>query len=202
MHIQPFGGHLMILLIDNYDSFTFNIVQYLRQLQFDVHVARNDELTIEDIRHLQPEAIVLSPGPGTPDDAGISLEVVQALHTEIPILGICLGQQIIAQAFGATVKKASRPMHGKVSHITHNETGMFAAIPSPTPVARYHSLIVTDLPPSLVATAYSEEGEIQAIQHTTSKMAAVQFHPESILTTHGLQMLENFFNTYCSGGQQ
>lgn len=183
----------MILLIDNYDSFTFNIVQYIRQLQYEVTVIRNDALTIEEIRAMQPAAIVLSPGPGTPNDAGICLEVVKQLHREFPILGICLGQQIIAQAFGAIVKKAQMPMHGKVSLLTHDAQGIFANLANPTPVARYHSLIVDDLPTQLIATAHAENGEIQAIRHISKPIEAVQFHPESILTTEGMHMLSNFF---------
>lgn len=189
----------MILLIDNYDSFTFNIVQYIQQLRYDVRVVRNDAITIDEIDALAPAAIVLSPGPGTPDDAGISLAVVDAFAQQIPIFGVCLGQQIIAQAFGATVTKAQAPKHGKVSSITHDGQGIFRNIQNPTPVGRYHSLIVTELPNCLVATATSEEGEIQAIRHVDSPIEAVQFHPESILTTDGLQMMHNFFTTYIKG---
>ncbi len=189
----------MILLIDNYDSFTFNIVQYIRQLNYEVMVVRNDELTVAQIRALAPEVIVLSPGPGVPDDAGICLAVVQELYMEIPILGVCLGQQIIGQAFGATVKKAVQPMHGKQSMIEHDGQGIFTGLPNPTAIGRYHSLVVDDLPVSLLATAYSEDGEIQAIRHLHAPMEAVQFHPESILTTAGLQMLGNFFKQHVKG---
>lgn len=191
----------MILLIDNYDSFTFNIVQYIQQLQYDVRVVRNDEVTIEQIRALAPDAIVLSPGPGTPDDAGISLEVVEALAMTVPIFGVCLGQQIIAQAFGATVEKALRPMHGKTSLITHDGQGIFTNIQNPTAIGRYHSLIVKHLPDCLTATATTAEGEIQAIRHHELRIEAVQFHPESILTVDGLQMIDNFFKTYVKGAR-
>ncbi|MEE1131583.1 MAG: aminodeoxychorismate/anthranilate synthase component II [Caryophanon sp.] len=189
----------MILLIDNYDSFTFNIVQYLQKLQYNVKIVRNDTITLDDIRALAPQAILLSPGPGTPNDAGISLDVVKIFATTIPIFGVCLGQQIIAQAFGASIVKAAAPMHGKTSVITHDGRGIFTNIKSPTIVGRYHSLTVTDLPNCLHASATTAQGDIQAIRHRTLPIEAVQFHPESILTVDGLRMIDNFFTLHLKG---
>lgn len=186
----------VILLIDNYDSFTFNLVQYIKKIGEEVIVIRNDQLSLEDIEEMKPDHILLSPGPGNPDTAGICLEVVKRFYKEIPLLGVCLGHQIIAQAFGGIVKKAKQPMHGKTSLITHDEAHIFQDILSPLQVARYHSLVVDDstFPPCLEVSARTEAGEIMALRHRQYKVEAVQFHPEAILTEKGLQMLQNFFH--------
>lgn len=185
----------MILVIDNYDSFTFNLVQYIKNIGEEVTVIRNDQLTLEDISSMKPDFILISPGPGNPDTAGICLDVVKRFYNEIPILGVCLGHQIIAQAFGGVVKKATKPMHGKISSIDHDERNIFDDIPSPLEVTRYHSLVVDEetLPSCLEISAKSEDGEIMAIRHKQYKVEGVQFHPESILTESGQQMIRNFF---------
>lgn len=183
----------MILLIDNYDSFSYNLVQYFSSFT-DIHVVRNDAVTIKDIRTLNPRAIVLSPGPSNPDDAGICLDIVRELAGVFPIFGVCLGQQIIAQALGANIVKAPTPVHGKQFVMTHDAQGVFAHIPSPTQIGRYHSLMIDEatLPNELVITAKSADGVIMGIRHRTLPLEAVQFHPESILTPEGKQMIENF----------
>ncbi|MFF2445658.1 anthranilate synthase component II [Neobacillus sp. NPDC058068] len=185
----------MILVIDNYDSFTFNLVQYIRKIGEEVVVIRNDQISLDDLEEMQPDSILLSPGPGNPDSAGICLDVVKTYYQKVPILGVCLGQQIIAQAFGGTVIKALKPMHGKISLIRHDQNAIFRDIPSPLQVTRYHSLIVDEmtLPPCLEISARSEDGEIMAIRLKHYTVEGVQFHPESIMTKNGLQMLENFF---------
>ena len=185
----------LILIIDNYDSFTFNLVQYIQEIGEEVEVLRNDEVSLADIREKKPDYILLSPGPGNPDTAGICLDVVKAFYQEIPILGVCLGQQIIAQAFGGLVRKATQPMHGKTSFINHDQKQIFNDIPSPFQVTRYHSLVVDEstFPECLEISAKSEDGEIMAIRHKNYKMEAVQFHPEAILTENGLKMIRNFF---------
>ncbi|HEY2420246.1 MAG TPA: aminodeoxychorismate/anthranilate synthase component II [Neobacillus sp.] len=185
----------MILVIDNYDSFTFNLVQYIRIIDKDVVVTRNDQVSIERIEKMKPEYILISPGPGNPDSAGICIDVVKKFHREIPILGVCLGHQVIAQAFGGMIKKAKKPMHGKISRITHDQSHIFREIPSPFQVTRYHSLIVDEstLPQCMEISARSEEGEIMGLRHKQFNVEGVQFHPESILTEHGLLMLQNFF---------
>ncbi|WP_213423433.1 anthranilate synthase component II [Bhargavaea massiliensis] len=185
----------MILVIDNFDSFTFNLVQYLRRIGMEVSVRRNDELTTEDVRKMAPEAILISPGPGNPDTSGVCLEIVRRFHEEIPILGVCLGQQVIARAFGGTVGKGISPVHGKTSPITHDGCGVFAGLPSPLRVARYHSLVVEEktLPDCLEVSARTAEGEIMAIRHKVFPVEGVQFHPEALLTERGLDMLRNFF---------
>ena len=185
----------MILVIDNYDSFTFNLVQYIQSVGEEVVVVRNDEVTLEDIRKMQPDSILLSPGPGNPDTAGICLDVVKEFHQEIPLLGVCLGHQIIAQAFGGKVHKAIQPMHGKVDLIIHDGKQLFNEIPSPAPVTRYHSLIVEEasLPSTIKVSAKTENGEIMAIRHNHYPVEGVQFHPEAILTENGLKMIQNFF---------
>lgn len=190
----------MILLIDNYDSFTYNIVQYIQQLGHKVEVRRHDHISIEEIAIMAPDFILLSPGPGNPDKAGICLEIVNAFHQTVPILGICLGHQVIAQSFGGFVKKAAQPMHGKVSSIHHDGQGIFCGLPSPFSVARYHSLIVdkASLPACLDISATSTDGQIMAIRHRFYPVEGVQFHPEAILTEHGLQLLENFFSVRSS----
>ncbi|MCM3585903.1 aminodeoxychorismate/anthranilate synthase component II [Mesobacillus maritimus] len=185
----------MILLIDNYDSFTFNLFQYIRELGEDVVVKRNDQITIAEISKLNPSHILLSPGPGNPDSAGICLEVVQTFYQEIPIFGVCLGQQIIAQAFGCQIIKAKRPMHGKVSLIEHDNQGVFTGLSKPLQVARYHSLIVDEhtVPHSLEISARSTDGEIMALRHRAFPVEGVQFHPEAIQSEQGLDLLQNFF---------
>lgn len=184
----------MILIIDNYDSFTFNLVQYLQQLGEEIVVYRNDETTISQIRERKPKSILISPGPGNPNDAGVSLDVVKNFAGEIPILGVCLGHQTIVQAFGGCVNEARKPVHGKTSLIYHDGKGMFTSLPSPFRVARYHSLIAekNSLPDVLEVSAKTEEGEIMAIRHKKLPIEGVQFHPEAILTEYGHSLLQNF----------
>jgi anthranilate synthase/aminodeoxychorismate synthase-like glutamine amidotransferase len=184
----------MILVIDNYDSFTYNLVQYLGELGAELRVARNDAVTVPEIAALSPERIVISPGPGTPDDAGISLELIRAFHATIPILGVCLGHQAIGQAFGGRVSRARRQMHGKTSEIHHDGKGVFRGLPTPLVATRYHSLAVLGegFPPHLEISARSEDGEIMGLRHRRHPVEGVQFHPESILTTHGKALLRNF----------
>ena len=188
----------MILMIDNYDSFTYNLVQYFGELGQDVEVFRNDEITLAEIESLNPDKIVISPGPCTPNEAGISLQVVQRFGGRIPLLGICLGHQSIGQELGGEVIRARQVMHGKTSSIFHNGEGLFDGLPNPFTATRYHSLIVKqkDLPESLQITAWTESGgqmdEIMGLQHKRQALAGVQFHPESILTEHGHDLLANF----------
>ncbi|HJL61191.1 MAG TPA: aminodeoxychorismate/anthranilate synthase component II [Pseudomonadales bacterium] len=188
----------MILMIDNYDSFTYNLVQYLGELGEQVEVFRNDEITLDEIRSLVPDLIVISPGPCTPNEAGISMNVVEAFFEQIPLLGICLGHQSIGQVMGGDVVRAREVMHGKTSEIHHNGTGVFSGLPSPFTATRYHSLIVDkgSLPDSLEITGWTEEDglmdEIMAFRHRHYPMEGVQFHPESILTEHGHDLLKNF----------
>ena len=189
----------MILMLDNYDSFTYNVVQYLSELGAEVKVCRNDEITINDIKNINPEKIVISPGPCTPDEAGISMEVVRDLAGVFPILGICLGHQSIAQAMGGTVIRARQVMHGKTSLIYHNGEGVFNGIDTPILATRYHSLVVDrrTLPSCFEITAWSrratgENDEIMAFRHRDFPLQGVQFHPESILTEHGHALLKNF----------
>ena len=186
----------MILVIDNYDSFTYNLVQYLGELGADPVVRRNDALSAEDVQTLAPAAIVLSPGPCTPADAGITVPLVRRWGAQIPILGVCLGHQAIGEAYGGTVVRAKRVMHGKTSRIGHAGTGLFAGLPTPLEVMRYHSLIVDhdSLPAELevLATTADDPTEIQAMRHVSHPVWGVQFHPESVLTQHGRQLLRNF----------
>jgi anthranilate synthase/aminodeoxychorismate synthase-like glutamine amidotransferase len=186
----------MILVIDNYDSFTYNLVQYLGGLGADVVVRRNDALTVEQVGELAPQAIVLSPGPCTPSEAGITVPVVRRWGAEIPTLGVCLGHQAIGEAYGGRVVRATRVMHGKTSEVLHDGSGLFDGLPSPLQVMRYHSLIVEDgsLPPELevIARASDAPEEIHAIRHREHPVWGVQFHPESILTHGGKQLIENF----------
>ncbi|RMH61141.1 MAG: aminodeoxychorismate/anthranilate synthase component II [Zetaproteobacteria bacterium] len=191
----------MILVIDNYDSFTFNLVQYLGELGETPRVFRNDKITLDDIAAMQPDHILISPGPCTPHEAGISLDVVRRFSGQIPILGVCLGHQSIAQAFGGEVVRADRLMHGKTSPIHHDGQGVFAGLPSPFTATRYHSLIVAEpLPDCLVRTAWTAEGELMGLRHRTHPTFGVQFHPESILTEHGHAMLKNFLAIHGGSG--
>ncbi len=189
----------MLLMIDNYDSFTFNLVQYLQELKQEVKVFRNDTLTVNDIRRLKPSHIVISPGPGKPADSGVSLEIVKSLGAEIPILGVCLGHQVIAECFGAQVVHARRVMHGKTSMIEHDNAHVFANLPSPFEATRYHSLVVKPdtVPDVLEVNAWSldehgDRDEIMGLRHRRLPVYGVQFHPEAIFTEHGHQMLNNF----------
>jgi anthranilate synthase/aminodeoxychorismate synthase-like glutamine amidotransferase len=183
----------MILVIDNYDSFTYNLVQYLGELGAEVSVYRNDAIRVEDIRRLNPTHLVISPGPGNPDDAGISNQVILELGPSIPLLGVCLGHQCIGQVFGGQVVRAPRLLHGKTSPIYHYGDGLFQGVPSPFDATRYHSLIVDKpLPPALEVTAFTREGELMGLAHREYPIYGVQFHPESILTTSGKQILRNF----------
>lgn len=181
-------------MIDNYDSFTYNLVQYLDRLQAEVRVWRNDWISAEELVALTPAQVVISPGPGTPDRAGITLEVIRRLAGVVPILGVCLGHQAIGQLFGGRVVPADRLMHGKTSLIFHDGRGIFTGIPSPFTATRYHSLIVEreSLPSCLMISAWTAEGEIMGLRHREFTVEGVQFHPESILTEHGLQLLQNF----------
>lgn len=184
----------MILLIDNYDSFVQNLARYLRRLGQQTQVVRNDQLTIPQIRQLAPQAIVISPGPCTPHEAGCSLEVVRQLGAETPILGVCLGHQTIAAALGGKVIRAQQPRHGQASPVYHQGTGLFAGLAGPTSVGRYHSLVVEEasLPKDLEVTARTADGVVMALQHQTWPLYGVQFHPESILTDQGYELLANF----------
>lgn len=184
----------MILVIDNYDSFTYNIVQQLGEIGADLHVVRNDQITLDAIRALHPERIVISPGPGTPDDGGVSLDVIREMGAETPILGVCLGHQCIGQAYGGIVTRAGRLMHGKTSMIYHRDDPLFQGVPSPFEATRYHSLIVEEdsIPDVLTVTAFTEAGEIMGLRHREFPVMGVQFHPESILTGFGPRILQNF----------
>ncbi|HEX8213147.1 MAG TPA: aminodeoxychorismate/anthranilate synthase component II [Longimicrobium sp.] len=188
----------MILVIDNYDSFTYNLVQYLGELGAELEVVRNDQLTVAEIAERAPERIVISPGPCTPTEAGVSVETIRELGPKIPILGVCLGHQSIGQAYGGEVVRAAKPMHGKTSPIRHTGEGIFRGIPAPFTVARYHSLVIepSSLPAELEAVAWTDEPgfetEIQAVRHREHPVWGVQFHPESIASEHGHALLRNF----------
>ena len=188
----------MLLMIDNYDSFTYNLVQYLGELGETVRVARNDEITLDEIERLAPAKIVISPGPCTPNEAGISLGLIGRFAGRIPILGVCLGHQAIGQAFGGRVVHARTLMHGKVSAIHHQGVGVFRDLPSPFNATRYHSLAIerSSCPESLEITAWTEDGEIMGVRHRELAVEGVQFHPESILTEHGHQLLGNFLKAH------
>ncbi len=184
----------MILMIDNYDSFTYNLVQYLGELGAEVKVFRNDETSVDHVAALAPERIVISPGPCTPDEAGITLQLIARLGGNVPILGVCLGHQAIGQAFGGRIVRARHVMHGKVSRIRHDGKGVFAGVPDDFIATRYHSLVIErgSVPDCLAVTAESEDGEIMGVRHRTLAVEGVQFHPEALLTEHGHTMLENF----------
>ncbi|MDR6124459.1 para-aminobenzoate synthetase component 2 [Bacillus sp. SLBN-46] len=188
----------MIFMIDNYDSFTFNLVQYLGELGEELIVKRNNQTTIEEIENLSPEFLMVSPGPCSPNEAGISLDAIKFFAGKIPIFGVCLGQQAIAQAFGGQVVQAERLMHGKTSEMYHDGKTIFQGLPNPFPATRYHSLIVKreTLPDCFEISSWTKEGEIMAIRHKDLPIEGVQFHPESIMTTCGKELLQNFVNYY------
>lgn len=186
----------MILILDNYDSFVYNLARYVELCGYSVRVIRNDAIGLAEINTLNPEKIILSPGPGTPDTAGVSLDLVRQFCSTTPILGVCLGHQIIAQAFGANIVRAKHPMHGLSSWVEHNNSGILSNVPNPLQVGRYHSLIVDDInhKSDLVVTATSTEGEIMGLQHKYYPVHGLQFHPESILTVDGISILRNFLS--------
>jgi para-aminobenzoate synthetase component II len=186
----------MILLIDNYDSFVYNLARYVQELGETPLVRRHDAINVDEILRLAPSHIVISPGPCSPTEAGISTEVVRRIGAQIPILGVCLGHQCIGAAYGGDIVRAGLPMHGKTSRIHHTGQGIFAGLPTPLRATRYHSLVIApgSLPPSLTVTATSEDGEIMAVQHTTHPVYGVQFHPESVLTEHGYRLLDHFLH--------
>ncbi|MDV2686779.1 aminodeoxychorismate/anthranilate synthase component II [Alkalihalophilus lindianensis] len=188
----------MIIMIDNYDSFTYNLVQYLGEMGEELVVKRNDQITIEEIEELNPDYLMISPGPCSPNEAGISLEAIRYFAGKIPVFGVCLGHQSIAQVFGGEVVRAGRLMHGKTSLVKHNQETIFKDIPTPLTATRYHSLIVKreSLPDCFLITAETEEGEIMAIRHKELPIEGVQFHPESIMTDAGKELLRNFIRTY------
>jgi anthranilate synthase/aminodeoxychorismate synthase-like glutamine amidotransferase len=185
----------MIVIIDNYDSFTYKLVQNRGELGAELTVFRNDQVTLDEVRALAPDKIVISPGPGTPDDGGISNNVIRELGPTIPVLGVCLGHQCIGQVYGGKVSRAPRLMHGKTSAVYHKGKGLFNGVPSPFNATRYHSLIVEEpLPESLQVTAFTSEGEVMGLRHKEHPVSGVQFHPESILTEHGKRILKNFLD--------
>jgi para-aminobenzoate synthetase component 2 len=188
----------MILLIDNYDSFVYNLARYVSELGFDTCVKRNDAMTLADIEHMQPSHIIFSPGPCTPNEAGITLSAIQHFAGKIPMLGICLGHQAIGQAFDGKIVRSQQPWHGKSSMITHQGTDIFSGLPNPLQVGRYHSLAVCaqDLPDCLEVLASSDDGEIMALRHKEYPIVGLQFHPESILTQHGYQLLQQFLMNF------
>lgn len=187
----------MLLMLDNYDSFTFNLVQYFGELGEDVRVVRNDEISCDEIAALQPQRICISPGPCSPTEAGVSLDVIHRFAGQVPILGVCLGHQSIGHAFGGKVIRAQRLMHGKTDAVFHTGQGVFTGLPSPFTATRYHSLVVerASLPDCLEITAWTDDGEIMGLRHKTLAVEGVQFHPESIATEHGHAMLANFLRT-------
>ena len=187
----------MLLMIDNYDSFTYNLVQYFGELGEEVVVHRNDEITLDEIAALKPERIVISPGPCTPNEAGVSVPLIERFAGKVPILGVCLGHQSIGQAFGGRIVRAKSVMHGKNSAISHGNEGVFHDLPSPLSATRYHSLVIErdSLPDCLEITAESEDGEIMGVRHKSLPVEGVQFHPEAILTEHGHAMLKNFLES-------
>ncbi len=186
--------NVRLLMIDNYDSFTYNLVQYLGELGCEVVVKRNDEIKLEDVRKIKPEGVVISPGPCTPREAGVSVELVKEFYRELPILGVCLGHQSIGVAFGGRIVKAKRLMHGKSSDIFHTGEGVFEGLPNPFSAVRYHSLVIEreSLPDVLKLTAWSEDGDIMGVQHREYPVFGIQFHPESVLSQFGKEVLKNF----------
>jgi anthranilate synthase/aminodeoxychorismate synthase-like glutamine amidotransferase len=194
----------MILLIDNYDSFVYNLARYARELGFEPLVVRHDAISVEGVAALAPSHIVISPGPCSPTEAGISTDVVRRLGATIPILGVCLGHQCIGAAYGAGIVRAGRPMHGKPSCIHHDGRGIFTGLPSPFQAARYHSLAIsrTSVPAELRVTATADDGEIMAVEHTRHPVVGLQFHPESVLTEHGYRLLDRFFRGAASRPDQ
>lgn len=194
----------MIIVIDNYDSFTYNLVQYLGELGEEVLVYRNDEITLDEIDKLNPDHLLISPGPCTPNEAGISLELIERFKGQIPIFGVCLGHQAIGQAFGGEVVRAERLMHGKTSEVLHDKKSVFADIPSPFTATRYHSLVVRreTLPDCLEVSAETADGEIMGLRHKEYPIEGVQFHPESIITNHGHQLLANFLKLKGAAGSK
>ena len=190
-----------LVLVDNYDSFTFNLVQYLGELGADVRVFRNDAIDVDGIRRLRPAALVVSPGPCTPDEAGVSLAAIRELSGSLPILGVCLGHQAIGQAFGGKVVRNARIVHGKASPVHHRGDGIYAGLPSPFDAGRYHSLVVEreSLPRELAVTSWTREGEIMGLRHRSLEVEGVQFHPESVLTGHGKALLGNWLGRVRSG---
>lgn len=192
----------MLLMIDNYDSFTYNLVQYLGELGEDVRVFRNDQITVDDVVNLKPARIVISPGPCTPNEAGISVPLIERLGGKIPILGVCLGHQSIGQAYGGRIIRAKELMHGKISMIHHRDQSVFRGLPTPFEATRYHSLVIEreTIPACLEITAWTEDGEIMGVRHRELAVEGVQFHPESILTQHGHELLANFIRSSGGGG--
>jgi anthranilate synthase/aminodeoxychorismate synthase-like glutamine amidotransferase len=186
----------MLLMIDNYDSFTYNVVQYLGELGARVEVRRNDEVSVDEIRAMKPDQIVISPGPCTPNEAGVSVDVIRQFGGEIPLLGVCLGHQCIGAAFGGRIVRAERLMHGKTSPICHDGRTIFATLPNPFDATRYHSLLIerTSLPDCLELSAWTKEGEIMGVRHREYLLEGIQFHPESILTVEGKKLLKNFLD--------
>jgi anthranilate synthase component II len=191
-----------VLMIDNYDSFTYNLVQYLAELGAEVMVRRNDAITLDEVAALAPDGVVVSPGPCTPREAGVSVPLIQRFAGQIPILGVCLGHQAIGAAFGGDIVRAPRIMHGKTSPIRHDGTGVFSGLPDPFAATRYHSLVIdpTTLPATLERTAWTDEGEIMGVRHRTAFVEGVQFHPESILTIEGKRLLANFLGRLPGAG--
>jgi anthranilate synthase component II len=185
----------MLVVIDNYDSFTYNLVQYLGELGQEIKVFRNDQVTLEEIKALEPDHIVISPGPGDPNDGGISNDVLREFGPTTPILGVCLGHQCIGHVSGGKIVRAPRLMHGKTSRVYHNGDGLFTGVPSPFQATRYHSLIIEEpIPDDLAVTAFTRDGEVMAVRHKNQPTVGVQFHPESILTEHGKRILQNFLD--------
>jgi len=186
---------MMIVVIDNYDSFTYNLVQYLGELGAELQVFRNDAVTLDELQKLDPQRIVISPGPGRPEDGGISNDIIREMGPSTPLLGVCLGHQCMGHVYGASVQRAPRLMHGKTSTIYHKGIGVFAGVPSPFQATRYHSLIVEEpLPDCLEVTAFTSEGEVMGLRHKEYPITGLQFHPESILTEHGKRLLQNFLD--------
>jgi anthranilate synthase/aminodeoxychorismate synthase-like glutamine amidotransferase len=185
----------MIVIIDNYDSFTYNLVQYFKQIELDVRVFRNDDITVDQMRSLAPTLIVISPGPGKPSESGICSDILTQLHKKVPILGVCLGFQLIIEFSGGKVIKGKQPMHGKVTKVTHDQAGIFEGIPSPTQVTRYHSLVANpdSISEELSVTSTTSDGAIMGVRHKIYPIEGIQFHPESILTESGFKMIENSY---------